>query len=179
MNRFLFRKWLMDNYNKANECWVFLKTGIPKNDGEFYYLDAVEEALCFGWIDGVKKKVDGKYCQRFTPRRKTSFFSELNKARCRRLENLGLMTDPGRVALKQAKPFIIDDDIKNIIIKHNIEDILRTLPPLYVRIKISNIQRERCKTDLFKKMLNNFIDKTKKRELYGNWNDYGRITDYS
>lgn len=55
-NRHLFRKWLAKNYEKENECWIFVKRGIPKNNNTFWYLDAVEEALCFSWIDSTIKE---------------------------------------------------------------------------------------------------------------------------
>ena len=65
----------------------------------FWYLDAVEEALCFGWIDSTIRMISGKAMQRFSPRRATSGWTELNKERVRRLEKLGLMTDAGRAVL--------------------------------------------------------------------------------
>ena len=64
------------------------------------YNDAVEEALCFGWIDSTLKKLpDGRLAQRLSPRRKGSHWTELNRARCKELEERGLMTDAGRAAL--------------------------------------------------------------------------------
>ena len=66
------------------------------------YLEIVEEALCFGWIDSTLKKLpDGRLVQRLSPRRKGSHWTELNKERCRNLESRGLMTDAGRKALKE------------------------------------------------------------------------------
>jgi uncharacterized protein YdeI (YjbR/CyaY-like superfamily) len=66
------------------------------------YLEIVEEALCFGWIDSTLKKLpDGRLVQRLSPRRKGSHWTELNKERCRELESRGLMTDAGRKALKE------------------------------------------------------------------------------
>lgn len=79
-----------------------------------WYLDAVEEVLCFGWIDTTHKKIDGVDMQRFTPRAARSPWSELNKERCRRLEKLGLMTDAGRAALPDMSEsgFVIDTEIQ-------------------------------------------------------------------
>ena len=98
-SRLEFRKWLTANHDCETECWIALKRGEPKNDGELYYLDAVEEALCFGWIDSITKPINGERFQRFTPRKKNSPWTELNKERVRRLEKLGLMTDAGRAVL--------------------------------------------------------------------------------
>ncbi len=58
-NRNEFREWLQVHAAEEKECWVALKRRRPKDDGAFYYLDAVEEALCFGWIDSTQKLADG------------------------------------------------------------------------------------------------------------------------
>jgi len=67
INRTNWRVWLKKNHNKKNEIWlIFYKkhTGKPR----LPYEDAVEEALCFGWIDSTVKRIDeNKYAQRFTP----------------------------------------------------------------------------------------------------------------
>ena len=55
-NRNELRIWLAENYDKENECWVIVKRGRPKDNGIFLYIDAVEEAMCFGWIDSTEKK---------------------------------------------------------------------------------------------------------------------------
>ena len=84
-----FRNWLKKNHNKEKECFVVLKKGDPIKDS-LSYLDAVEEAICFGWIDSVWKNIDGVMWSRFSPRRKKSPWTKLNKERVRRLEKLGL-----------------------------------------------------------------------------------------
>ncbi len=68
--------------------------------GVLPYIDVVEEALCFGWIDSTLKRLpDGRLAQRLSPRRKKSHWTELNKQRCQDLEDRGLMTPAGRRAL--------------------------------------------------------------------------------
>lgn len=60
------------------------------------YAEALDQALCFGWIDGIRRKVDEeKYTNRFTPRRKNSNWSQINKGHVRRLIQAGLMTPSG------------------------------------------------------------------------------------
>ena len=71
-NRKEFRRWLTKNHDKEIECYVKLKRGKPADDESFYYIDAVEEALCFGWIDSTLRKIDGVAYQRFSKRRKNS-----------------------------------------------------------------------------------------------------------
>lgn len=51
------RAWLEQNHRTAAECWVAVKRGRPKEDNTFWYIDAVEEALCFGWIDSTTKRL--------------------------------------------------------------------------------------------------------------------------
>ena len=109
-----FRKWLEQNGAAETECWISVKRGKPLDDTVFYYLDAVEEALCFGWIDSTHKVIDGKRMQRFSPRKKNSPWTELNKERVRRLERFGLMTDAGRAVLPPmgVRSFKTDKDIE-------------------------------------------------------------------
>ena len=94
------RQWLEKNHSIARECWV---VSYRKKRPEWValpYLDIVEEALCFGWIDSTCKKLpDGRLEQRLSPRRKRSHWTELNKQRCRDLERRGLMTPAGLAAM--------------------------------------------------------------------------------
>ena len=89
------RDWLQENHASAKKCWVVMSRA--KNPvGVLPYLDVVEEALCFGWIDSTMKRLpDGRLAQRLSPRRKKSHWTELNKERCRRLIQEGKMTDAG------------------------------------------------------------------------------------
>ena len=89
------RDWLQENHASTKECWVVMSRA--KNPvGVLPYLDVVEEALCFGWIDSTMKRLpDGRLAQRLSPRRKKSHWTELNKERCRRLIQEGKMTDAG------------------------------------------------------------------------------------
>ena len=102
------RSWLDKNHDSASEVWVGFfnqrsgQTGIT-------YRQALDEALCFGWIDGVRKTVDeGRYVQRFTPRKARSAWSLVNIKRVGELKALGRMCAPGLAAFakrdeKQAK----------------------------------------------------------------------------
>ena len=89
------RDWLQENHASAKECWVVMSRA--KNPmGVLPYIDVVEEALCFSWIDSTLKRLpDGRLAQRLSPRRKKSHWTELNKERCRRLIQEGKMTDAG------------------------------------------------------------------------------------
>lgn len=109
LNRKELRDWLIANASIESEVWVLCsraKAAVPLDDGHgemIRYVDVVEEALCFGWIDStVKKNPDGLGClQRLSPRRKHSYWTELNKQRCHRLIEQGLMTPSGLQAMPQ------------------------------------------------------------------------------
>lgn len=132
-----FRKWLEENAANEPECWVYVKHGKPVNDETFWYLDAVEEALCFGWIDSTHREINGKRMQRFSPRRKNSPWTELNKERVRRQEKLGLMTDAGRKVLPAMGPrsFRIDTDIEAALKAARAWTKFRSFPDLYQRVR--------------------------------------------
>lgn len=98
-----WRKWLSKNHNKKTEIWlIYYKKHTGKS--RVAYNDAVEEALCFGWIDSTIKKVDeDKYCQRFSVRNEKSEWSKLNKKRVDELIKNKLMTEHGLEKVKIAK----------------------------------------------------------------------------
>lgn len=175
------RAWFEENHDSQDEIWIvyFRKHA----DGESLDYDtAVEEALCFGWIDSTMKSVDDdRYAQRFTPRREGSSISELNKERIRRLIDAGRMKKHGLDALT-------DEDVEDI--KHPAEleiasDILaelqkdetvwenfRAFPDYYKRIRIAYIETGRDRTypdgrDMFRVRLNHFIEKTREDKRFG------------
>ena len=96
-----FRIWLMNHCMSGDGVW--LKFEKSKNTA-FKAGDALEEALCFGWIDGVMKRIDDEsYIKYFSARRKDSKWSEKNKALAEKLEQQGLMTDYGLAKIAEAK----------------------------------------------------------------------------
>lgn len=97
-----FRAWLSEHCRTGSGVWLlFGKAGGPKT---LKAEEALEEALCFGWIDGRMKTLDGSsYLKYFAPRRENSKWSEKNKALIKSLEERGLMAEPGRQKVEQAK----------------------------------------------------------------------------
>ena len=171
--------WFLTNSDKKNECFIECKRGKPM-DGIFHYLDAVYCALCFGWIDSVCKKINGKVVQRFSPRRKNSPWTELNKERCKWLEKQGKMTEKGRIALQNCKEeFKISQRMLEII--NSDEDVKKhfySFPKLYQRLRIDSIQRHfpyKDRKEMYEKQIENFIKQTKLGKMYGTLNDYGRL----
>jgi uncharacterized protein YdeI (YjbR/CyaY-like superfamily) len=102
-DREAWRAWLKKNYDTASEIWlIYYKkhTGKPR----IPYDDAVEEALCYGWIDSTVKRLDDdKYMQKYTPRKAKSVWSESNKARAKKMIKQGRMTEAGLTRIGDAK----------------------------------------------------------------------------
>lgn len=97
------RHWLLDNHTTERCCWVVIYRAKRPEWDAIPYLDVVEEALCFGWIDSTMKRLeDGRLVQRLSPRRKGSHWTELNKQRCEELKARGLMTEAGERELEKA-----------------------------------------------------------------------------
>ncbi|MFA7707999.1 MAG: YdeI/OmpD-associated family protein [Candidatus Pacearchaeota archaeon] len=170
-----WRAWLAKNHNKEKEIWlIYYKkaSGKPR----ISYNDCVEEALCYGWIDSIAKGIDEeKYCQRFSPRRKTSVLSEMNKERIRNLIKNKQMTEFGMKAVENlfskddSKEFIIPKDILEELKKDKrVWENYQKFPEHYKRIRISYIERARNRgKQEFEKRLNNFIKMTAKNKRFG------------
>ena len=99
-----FRAWLQKHHGAKTELWVGYwkkSTGVPS----ITWQESVDEALCFGWIDGIRKSVDARsYMNRFTPRRPGSVWSEVNTRRALELIQEGRMRAAGRKAFEARDP---------------------------------------------------------------------------
>lgn len=177
------RQWFIENASTEKE--VFVRCIRKEHDEIISYLDVVEEALCFGWIDSVtKSNPDGEgYFQRLSPRRKVSYWTELNKERCRRLIKLGMMTPAGKkvlpsLAKNSYKPeqWVID------AIKADKEAWKnhRQFHPLYVRVRLYNIQwsMKHVSEERALAMLDKYIKAAHDGKMIGEWNDKGRLLEY-
>ncbi|WP_068785548.1 YdeI/OmpD-associated family protein [Paenibacillus phocaensis] len=173
------RAWLQANSRTAKSCWVVVSMR-PRPD-TLLYLDAVEEALCFGWIDGIKKRLnETQTAQRLSPRQNRSSWTELNKARVRRLEKLGLMTEEGRRVLPEMNPeaFRIDSVIEERLREDpQVYKNFMSFPALYRRVRIDTIQSVIHQPELFQSRLDKLIAHTKENNMYGQWNDGGRLLE--
>ena len=179
-SRLKFREWLVNNSNIEKECYIRVKRGKPVDSNIFYYLDALEEALCFGWIDSTVRVINGEVYQRFSKRVKNSKWSELNKERVRRLIKLNLMTKDGyKTLLDLNEPYVIDEGILKELEKNGILSIFMSFPKLYQRIRLYNVLfYKSINKEKYEKALKHLIEETKKNKMYGEWNDYGRLLDY-
>ncbi|NJL56414.1 hypothetical protein HC928_15470 [bacterium] len=165
-----WRAWLEAHHATAKEIWLIsYRKGTDKPSVP--YLDAVEEALCFGWIDGIAKTMDAeRTAQRFTPRRPKSHWTELNKERARRLIAAGKMTEAGEKTLPDLSPesFQIAPDIMAALQADPVTwQNFQAFPDLYKRIRISYIEETRRQPAVFEKRLANFLKKTRENKMFG------------
>ena len=125
-----WRAWLAENHQSADEIWlVYYK--VHTKTPSVRYAEAVEEALCFGWIDSLVRRIDDEtYMQRYTPRKKGSTWSAVNKRRVDRLIEAGKMTPAGLEKIKRAQHDgsweILDDIDLEIVIPDDLKDALLT-----------------------------------------------------
>lgn len=175
LDRSGFRRWLEDNHATARECRIIV--GLGDMPAKISYLDAVEEALCFGWIDSTHHSIEGiGSIQRFSPRKPGSRFTRLNLARCERLESLGLMTDAGRKVLPKKEYRPDRYVLKRIRDDPELSENITAFPKLYVEIRIDNIQSVRGDDPkLYKLRLGKFLDSVREGRMYGKWDDGGRL----
>ncbi|MBN2459624.1 YdeI/OmpD-associated family protein [Candidatus Woesearchaeota archaeon] len=170
-----WRSWLSKNHDKEKEIWLIY---YRKSSGQkrIPYNDAVEEALCYGWIDSIQKGIDEeKFAQRFSPRKPNSVLSQTNKERIHKLINQKKMTAKGLNAVKH----VFDGSPKNLkyILKPDILKLLKEdkttwenfqkFPESYKRIRIEWIEGARTRPELFKKRLEYFLKMTAKNKRYG------------
>jgi uncharacterized protein YdeI (YjbR/CyaY-like superfamily) len=118
-NRAEWRAWLHENHDKKQSIWLIY---YKKNAGKpsLRYSEAVDEALCFGWIDSKSKPIDGeKYIQFFCKRKPNSTWSRVNKEKIKRLTEENLMTKAGFAVIEIAKQngsWTILDDVEDLLI---------------------------------------------------------------
>jgi uncharacterized protein YdeI (YjbR/CyaY-like superfamily) len=165
-----WREWLEQNYKTATEIWLVYPR---KQSGEprIPYNDAVEEALCFGWIDSITKTIDSdRYAQRFSVRKQRSKYSQTNKERLRRLLAEGKVVKA------------VQDEVQGIVAEEyefpaDIEAALRAnkkawenfqnYSGAYQRIRVAYVDSARKRPEEFEKRLKNLIQKTEQDKQFG------------
>jgi uncharacterized protein YdeI (YjbR/CyaY-like superfamily) len=168
--RAAWRRWLAEHGTTAREIWL-IRYRLASGQADLTYLQSVEEALCFGWIDGITKKLDAeRTAQRFSPRRPKSHWTELNKERARRLIAAGLMTEAGYAVLPDLSTdnFLIAEDILAALRADPATwENFQRFPAYYQRIRISNLEEVRPQPELFQSRLANMLRKTRQNKMYG------------
>jgi uncharacterized protein YdeI (YjbR/CyaY-like superfamily) len=175
-----WRDWLQEYYRTANEAWLMsykVHTGKPS----IAYNDQVEEALCFGWIDSIGRRIDDeRFARRFTPRRPGSQYSEANKARLRALVREGRVAPDVLAGLGEVLGDVPAADA-DVEIPEDIAAALKASPPAwenlqgfspaYARIRIGYIEGARNRPEEFERRMRHFVEMTAKGKQFG----YGGI----
>ena len=165
-----WREWLIENHDKETEVWLVLP---KKSSGKqrISYAETVEEALCFGWIDGIVKRLDEHHTvQRFTPRRNGSGYSQPNIERLRVMARQGKVIKP----ILEEVGHILDEEYQYP------DDILTALrrdeetwsnfngfTEPYKRIRVAYVDHARKRPEYFQKRLDTLVKKTKNNKKFG------------
>jgi uncharacterized protein YdeI (YjbR/CyaY-like superfamily) len=172
-----WRAWLRRHYRSTDEVWlVYYKkeTGKPR----ISYNDAVEEALCFGWIDSTVRRLDEtRFAQRFSPRKPRSKYSPANKERLRRLVASGKVYKTVLATLGDLKAETLDiaPDILHAIKANRLAwKHFRAYSDSYKRIRIGFIEGARRRPAEFRKRLEYFVRMTEADRQFG----FGGIDKY-
>ncbi len=176
-NRKDWRKWLEKNFDKEKDIWLIYpkkSSGRPK----IIYNNAVEEALCFGWIDSTVKSLDeNNSLQRFSPRNPKSAYSQQNKERIKWLLEHNMIHPSMLQKAKEiaAEKFVFPKDIIDILKKDKVVwKNYNSFSDRYKRIRIAYIDSVRVRPEEFEKRLKNFINKTRENKQIG----FGGIEKY-
>jgi len=169
-NRKDWRNWLKKNYMTEKEIWLIYPkkaTGKPRIE----YNASVEEALCFGWIDSINKRLDDDHTvQRFSPRKPKAKYSQAN------IERLRYLVEKKKVIKEVAESlgnllneeFVIPPDIlKAIKANKNAWKNFQAFSDSYIRIRIAFIDGARNRPEEFKKRLRHFIEMTEQNKIFG------------
>jgi uncharacterized protein YdeI (YjbR/CyaY-like superfamily) len=172
-----WRQWLSACHDRQAEVWLVFPL---KNSGEkrLTYNDAVEEALCFGWIDSRVCKLDDSHTiQRFSPRREGRPYSQSNIERLAWLDRQGLLLPEVARSVREiiAKPFSFPEDIMAAIRADPAAWAnFCQFPPSYRRIRTAYVEGARNRPEEFKKRLNSLMQSARANKMLG----YGGIEKY-
>lgn len=176
--RAAWRQWLTDHFQTESEIW-FVFPVKASGEAALSYNDAVEEALCFGWIDSTIKYIDPLHrAQRFTPRKKGSAYSRPNIERLIWLEAQGLLHPTIRENVLDIinAPYRFPDDILAAIRNDPLAyQNYNAFPEPYKRIRIAYIDAARKRPAEFQKRLESFLKKTRENKLIAG---FGGIDKY-
>jgi uncharacterized protein YdeI (YjbR/CyaY-like superfamily) len=173
-----WRKWLIDHFDTSKEVWFVFPLKASGKKGVLYN-DAVEEALCFEWIDSNIMPLDKEHkIQRFTPRNAKSSYSQSNKERLKWLLETELIHPKFVETIRNVLsiPFVFPDDIigrlrEDPIVWENYQHF----PDGYRRIRIAYIEAARIRPEEYEKRLKHFISKTKENKMIAG---FGGIDKY-
>jgi uncharacterized protein YdeI (YjbR/CyaY-like superfamily) len=172
-----WREWLSRNFETAADIWFVFPNKCSGKQGVLYN-DAVEEALCFGWIDSTVRALDRDHkIQRFTPRRPRSTYSQPNR------ERLGWLLEQGMIHPKfedgiralLAEPFVFPDDIiAGLRADPVVWENYGRFSDSYKRLRVAYIESARVVPAEFEKRLRNFISTTREGKIITGYGGIGK-----
>ena len=173
-----WRSWLSENFRTSEDVWFVFPTKDSDEMGVSYN-DAVEEALCFGWIDSTTKRLDDTHqIRQFTPRRKGSTYSRPNIERLIQMDNEGKIHPdirPSVLPLIEADYVFPQDILAEIKEDPEAWENYQNFSEPYRRIRVAYIDAARKRPEEFRKRLDNFISMTRKNRIIGG---YGGVDKY-
>lgn len=172
-DRRAWRAWLRKNHETKREVWlVYPRKATGKK--RIPYNDAVEEALCFGWIDSTVKGIDPeRFAQRFTPRTKGAKLSAMNRERVDQMVRAKKMTKAGLAVLGNLGSLKVEvpPAVKRALAKtRGAKAQFKRLPDSYKRIRLGYIEagRKHGRAE-YAKRVRHFVDMTAKGKKFGTW----------
>ena len=173
-----WRSYLATHFETEDEVW-FVFPVKEANEPSLSYNDAVEEALCFGWIDSTNRRLDGLHCaRRFSPRKAGSPYSQPNIERLIWLEERGMIHPKVRESVLPVirAPFVFPQDIldrlqKDPVVWRNYQ----AFSDSYKRIRVAYIDAARDRPEEFEKRLASFLSKTRQNKII---RGYGGVEKY-
>ena len=173
-----WRSWLYENFRTSEDVWFVFPTKDSDEMGVSYN-DAVEEALCFGWIDSTTKRLDDTHqIRHFTPRRKGSTYSRPNIERLIQMDSEGKIHPdirPSVLSLIEAEYVFPQDILAEIKEDPEAWENYQNFTDSYKRIRVAYIDAARKRPEEFRKRLDNFISMTRKNRIIGG---YGGVDKY-
>ena len=177
-DRAAWRAYLEKHFETAEEVWFVFPTKAAGEES-LSYNDAVEEALCFGWIDSTNRRLDERHCiRRFSPRKQGSAYSRPNIERLLWLDSRGLLHPKIRESVRRLleTPFLFPEDILDEIRQDEAAwKHFQNFSEPYKRIRIAYIEAARKRPEEFQKRLRSFLEKTRQNRLI---TGYGGIEKY-
>ncbi|HEX5869161.1 MAG TPA: YdeI/OmpD-associated family protein [Longimicrobium sp.] len=165
-----WRAWLAENHRTEKEIWLVYPRK-HSGKGRIPYNDAVEEALCFGWIDSTQKTLDDDHtAQRYSPRRPGIPYSQPNQERMRRMIAQGKVLPEVRESIGDLldQPFVIPPDILQALqADEEAWANLQRWSESYLRIRVAFVDYVRDDPAEFAKRLANFIEKSRRGKQFG------------
>ena len=173
-----WRSWLSENFRTSEDVWFVFPTK-DSDEMSVSYNDAVEEALCFGWIDSTTKRLDDTHqIRHFTPRRKGSTYSRPNIERLIQMDSEGKIHPdirPSVLPLIEAEYVFPQDILAEIKEDPEAWENYQNFTDSYKRIRVAYIDAARKRPEEFRKRLDNFISMTRRNRIIGG---YGGVDKY-